>query len=92
MNAPHFTFECQELREGEERGIEVKAKRRLVTYWIQNAVAGVRARQPEPNELMSSILEEDTIPQEDALGMMRSEVDVTFAERGRGNGVLRSRP
>ena len=91
MNAPHFTFECEERREGVERGIEIKGKGRLVTYWIQNAVAGARARQPETNEL-SGILEEDPIPQEDAHVMMRSETDVTFAEHGRGNGALRSRP
>ena len=74
MNAPHFTFECEERREGNVRGIEIKGKGRLVTYWIQNAVAGPRARQPETNEL-SDILEEDPrrfstsmspMPEEDA--------------------------
>ena len=83
MKAPHFTFECQERREGAERGIEVKGKGRLVTYWIHKATAGARARQPETNEL-SGILEEDpgrfsssmsSMPQEDVHGMMRPQVD-----------------
>jgi class 3 adenylate cyclase len=53
MKAPNFTFTCHERREGQERGIEVKGKGRLVTYWIEGASPGARAsdaplRTPRP--------------------------------------------
>ena len=63
LNSKNFTFDLEERMEGGEKGIEVKGKGRIVTYWLHGVKPGVQSTsdskfEENPDEHHASSTEE----------------------------------